>query len=143
MPTLEPKFEHLQTQINENFTTLKEYTDSKVKLIYDQLVVEISALDKKIVSVDCDLKAYNEVQDRRIDSYDHKINEVRSVIQLTKDKLDRTTKRLVELENSFNSFNFDTFLKKKDLEDYKEVVNGQIEVVKNDANDKFIVKEVA
>jgi len=33
MPTLEPKFDHLQTQINDNFVTLKEYADTKTKLI--------------------------------------------------------------------------------------------------------------
>jgi len=37
-------------------------------------------------------------------------------VQLTKDKLDRTTKKLVELENNFNSLNFDAFVKKEDLE---------------------------
>lgn len=79
-------------------------------------MVELGKLDQKIVSVDCDLKAYNDVQDRRIESNESKINEVRSVVQLTKDKLDRTTKKLVELEHNFNSLNFDAFVKKDDLE---------------------------
>lgn len=68
MPTLEPRFEELHVKIQDNYTALIEYTNEKTKVIYDDLVIQLNKLDKKIVSVDCDLKAYNEIQDKKIEN---------------------------------------------------------------------------
>jgi len=117
--------------------------DTKDKLIVDETTSNLFKLDKKIVSVDSEYKAYNEIQDKRVENCGLKIKEIASIQSLTREKLDKTIKRLVSLETSFNSLNFDLFLKKEDLNKYKIEVLQLIEDVKSDALDKFILKEVA
>eukprot|EP00801_Mesodinium_rubrum_P001773 Mrub_01773.p1 GENE.Mrub_01773~~Mrub_01773.p1 ORF type:complete len:630 (-),score=134.44 Mrub_01773:94-1914(-) len=142
MPTLEPRFAELHAKIDANYTELKEYTDNKIKVVYDEMIVQMEKLDKKIVSVDCDLKAYNEIQDKKIDNLGYKINECFSIQEATRTKLEKFTKRLIDLETQFNSLNFDTFLTKQDLENYKLIVNQQIEEIKIEANEKFLIKDI-
>lgn len=143
MPTLEPRFEEIHHKIDANKIELMQYTDTKSKMIYDELANQIEKLDKKIVSVDCDLKAQNEIQDKKIDNMGYKITEIFSIQETQKNKIDKFTKRLIELESQFNSLNFDTFLTKDDLEKYKLEVNYSIEAVKCEADNKFLIKEIA
>ena len=73
----------------------------------------------------------------------YKITEIFSIQETQKNMINKFTKRLIELESQFNSLNFDTFLTKNDLEKYKLEVNCSIETVKCEADNNFLIKEIA
>ena len=48
MPTLEPRFQEIHHKIDANKIELMQYTDTKSKMIYDELANQIEKLDKKV-----------------------------------------------------------------------------------------------